>query len=152
MLNPSFPWLWQTSINILAIKSKRLHVIYGHASNAAQGGTISAPDESRTLSVMQSVMWNAPSSSLVVKTHTGALARAWWTDVVPWLCHFLRDYLVSVFLFFSFPSSQLFMTQADKILLENVKWLLEKKTGNWKECLIFTFHNCGCRDSNCCLF
>lgn len=130
MLNPSFPWLWQASINILAIKSKRLHVIDGRqASNAGEGGTISAPDESSTLSVMQLAMWNAPSSSLVVKTHGGAqgcLVRAWWTDVKPRLARFLRDYLlISVFLCFSFPSSQ-----ADKILLESGKCLFEGKKVN----------------------
>lgn len=135
MLNPSFPWLWQASINILAIKSKRLHVIDGRqASNAGEGGTISAPDESSTLSVMQLAMWNAPSSSLVVKTHGGAqgcLIRAWWTDVKPRLPRFLRDYLlISVFLCFSFPSSQPLMTQADKILLESGKCLFEEKEVN----------------------
>lgn len=154
MLNPSFPWLWQASINILAIKSKRLHVIDGRSllqpgrdricswwKQNAQCCAISHVKCTQQQPAAQNSCWSS-----------GCLVRAWWTDVVPWLGRFVTDYLLSAFLCFLFPSSQPSVTQADKILFENGKWLLEKKIVNWKECLIFAFYNCVCRDSDCCLF
>lgn len=144
VLNPAFPWLWQTSTSILAITCKRLHVMYGwQAYSVVEGGNISAPDESRTLSIMQLVTWNAPSSSVMVRANAntqGVLSghRAQWgVNAGQMLCpewgtHLFPEMTFLLICCSFFSCSQQLVTQADKMLVENGEQLIEKSVVNWK--------------------